>query len=232
MSGAKPTPDEALTRLTDLLMDAQASVRDGCGYCFDEDDLEALSGPVDQIPEWLLSKVAAKHPSHWDDFANLYRRLTPRIMSLLVYGDLHIDVQLIAHRFFVSGCWYLWADDEREAMLSVCEAWWDDTLRSYPRQPWVYEVLSFLVTTPVPLTTWLATWDAQPPGPADLHARDLCGWWLPDLLSGDLTVGWAEQTDITTEITHWISESAGPRLARVSLDPVLTVQLRMFEEGR
>ncbi|MFI7066142.1 hypothetical protein ACIBL3_34460 [Kribbella sp. NPDC050124] len=115
--------------------------------------------------------------------------------------------------------------------LAVCEAWWDDTLRSYPRQPRVYEVLSFLVTTPVPLTTWLAAWDAQPPGPADLHAQDLCGWWLPDLLSDELTVGWVEQTDITAEIKRWVLESAKPRLARVPLDPDLTLRLHLLEQG-
>ena len=226
-----PTLGVALTRLADLLVDAQASADDGCGYCFDEADLEALSGPIDRIPERLLSKVAAKHPSHWGDFASLYRKLTPRIVSLLVYGDLHIDVDLIADRFFASGCWYMWADDERDAMLAVCEAWWDDTLRSYPRQPWAYEVLGFLVTTPVPLTTWLAALDAQPPGPADLHARDLCQWSLPELLAGDLTVGWASKIDITAEVTRWVLESARPRLARVPTQPDLTEGLRLLEQG-
>jgi hypothetical protein len=56
-------------------------------------------------------------------------------MALLVHDDLHIDVERIAERFANAGCWHTWADDERDALLGVCRAWWEATLISYPRRP-------------------------------------------------------------------------------------------------
>ncbi|HEY3483080.1 MAG TPA: hypothetical protein VGL02_29730, partial [Streptomyces sp.] len=56
----------------------------GCTYCYAEDDLQALAGPVDAIPEELLPSVAAEVTDHWDDFPGLYRRMTPRFIRLLV----------------------------------------------------------------------------------------------------------------------------------------------------
>jgi hypothetical protein len=84
----------------------------------------------------------------------------------------------------------------------------------------------------VPLTNWLATWNAQPPGPADLHARELCQWWLPDLLGGNLSLGWTGTIDVTTELSRWILGAARPRLARVPSDPGLAESLRLLEQGQ
>ncbi|WP_433013588.1 hypothetical protein [Kribbella sp. CA-294648] len=46
------------------------------------------------IPADLIPAVAAEVPDHWDDFVNLYRKFTPRIMALLVYDELHVDEEL------------------------------------------------------------------------------------------------------------------------------------------
>lgn len=223
--------DAALVRLADVLAGVEASVDDYCSFCYSEGDAAALAGPLDAVPGDLVSAVASEVPDHWDDFVNLYRKLTPRIMALLVYGDLHIDIQLIAHRFFEAGCWYTWPDDERDAMLAVCRAWWQATLTSYPRQPEAYEVLSFLVTTPVPLATWLEVWNSQPPGPADLHAHDLCRWWAPELLGAELMLGWSETIDVTADLKRWILTDAKPRLARITADPNLIEILALLERG-
>jgi hypothetical protein len=223
--------DAALARLADVLAGVEASVGDYCGFCYGEADAMALSGPVDGIPGDLLTAVAAEVPSHWDDFANLYRKLTPRIMALLVHDDLHIDEELIAERFADGGCWHTWADDERDAMLAVCRAWWEATLTSYPRRPEAYEVLSFLVTTPIPLAQWLEVWNSQPPGPADLHALDLCRWWAPELLGRDLMLGWSGTINVTADLKPWILEDARPRLARVTADSDLIEILALLESG-
>jgi hypothetical protein len=223
--------DAALARLADVMAGVEASVFDYCGFCYAKADAIALSGPLDGIPGDLLSTVAAEVPSHWDDFANLYRKLTPRIMTLLVHDELHIAEELIAERFADVGCWHTWADDERDAMLAVCRAWWEATLNSYPRRPETHVVLSFLVTTPVPLAQWLEVWNSQPPGPADLHALDLCRWWAPEFLGGDLMLGWSAKINVTADLKPWILKDARPRLARLPPDPDLLEILALLETG-
>jgi hypothetical protein len=228
LGGPEAALDAALLRLADVLADVEADASDYCGSCYAEQDAVALSGPVGAIPSDLVSRAAFEGPDHWDDFANLYRKLTPRIMAPLVRDEFHVDEELIAERLVTAGCWSRWAEAERTAMLAVCNRWWEATLSSYPRRPEARVVLSFLATTPVPFGQWLDVWNAQPPGPADLHAVDLCLWWAGELLGGELTVGWSNTIDLTTDIKRWILEDAQPRLARVPEDPRLTEYLELL----
>ena len=224
--------DGALVRLGEVLAGVEVNVGDGyCGYCYAESDAVALSGPLGWIAADLIPAVAAEVPDHWGDFAGLYRKLTPRIMALLVYDELHVDEELIAERIAEAGCWQSWADVERDAMLDVCRAWWDATLSAYPRRPQAHEVLSFLVTTPVPLTQWFDVLNSQPPGPADMHALELCQSWAPELIGTDLTLGWSSTINVTTDVKRWILEDAKPRLARVPEDVRLTEVLAILESG-
>ncbi|WP_405064492.1 hypothetical protein OG474_23325 [Kribbella sp. NBC_01505] len=202
---------------------------DYCGHCYAEADAVALSGPLGRIPADLIAPVAAEVPDHWGDFTGLYRKLTPRIMALLVYDELHVDEELIAARIAEAGCWETWPDVERDAMLDVCRAWWAETLGTHPRRPQAHEVLSFLATAPVPLTHWFEVWNAQPPGPADLHALELCQWWAPELIGTNLTLGWSSTIDVTTDVKRWILEDAKPRLARVPDDARLNEVLAYLE---
>lgn len=75
----------------------------GCTYCYTQADLDALSGPVDRVPEDLIPHVAAEATDHWDDFPALYRRMTPRIIRRLITGQLHVDHGLIASRLLAAG---------------------------------------------------------------------------------------------------------------------------------
>jgi hypothetical protein len=204
---------------------------DYCGYCYAEADAVALSGVVGGVAADLVPRVAAEVSDHFGDFANLYRKLTPRIMALLVYDELHVAEELIAERIAEAGCWETWADEERDAMLDVCAAWWEATLKEYTRRPPAYVVLSFLATTPVPFRYWFEVWNAQPPGPADLHALELCQWWAPELVGTELTVGWSREINVTADVKRWILEDAKPRLARVPVDAGLEEILVAVESG-
>lgn len=228
MRSAESALDAALLRLADVLAGVPADVSDYCGHCYSEQDAAALAGPVGAMPADLLSSVAFDGPDHWDDFGNLYRKLTPRIMASLVHDTLHVDEDLIADRLVQAGCWSTWAEEERTAMLAVCNVWWEATLSSYPRWPEAREVLAFLATTPVPFVDWFEVWNAQPPGPADEHAADLCLWWAGELLGGQLTVGWSDEIDITADVKRWILEDAPARLGRVPAEPKLTEYLEFL----
>lgn len=225
----------ALERLGDVLAGVKADVSDYCGHCYSEQDAAALAGPVASIPSHLLPSVALEVPDHFGDFGNLYKKLTPRIMALLVHDDLHVDEELVAERLVEVGCWSAWAEDERKAMLALCNVWWEATLSSYPRQPEVRAVLSFLATTPVPLVHWLEVWNAQPHGPADGHAADLFLDWAPYLMGNELKVGYSGTIDVTADVKRWFLEDARPRLVRVpAADPRLMEYLEYLDylEGR
>jgi hypothetical protein len=222
------TVDGALLRVADVLAGVEADLADYCGFCYTEEDAVLLAGPVGAIPRDLLLRAAFEGPDHWGDFVNLYRKLTPRIMALLVYDDLYVNEELIASHLVEAGCWTTWADDERDAVLAVCREWWSDTLASFPRTPDAHVVVSFLATTPVPLTHWLDVWNAQPSGPADLHAQELFRWWWDELLNGELTVGWSGMINVTADIKRWVLTDA--RL-RISGDPELAEFLEMVENA-
>ncbi|MFI6673353.1 hypothetical protein [Kribbella sp. NPDC050470] len=218
----------AVGRLGEVLAGVEVDVGDYCGFCYSEEDVAALAGPVGAIPAKLVSRAVFGGPDHWDDFANLYRKLTPRLMALLVHGELSLDQGLFAQHLVTAGCWSTWAESERTAMLAVCNLWWDATLATYPCRPEAREVLSFLASTPVPFVRWLEVWNAQPAGAADLHAADLCLWWADELLGGRLMVGWSGTIDLTADVKPWILEDAQPRLARVPAEPRLTVLLELL----
>jgi hypothetical protein len=141
-------------------------------------------------------------------------------MAMLVAGEL-TETSLIADRYLQSGCWTTWPASEREAMLDVCRGWWLETLADHPGTHRADDVIEFLATTPVPLAAWLALWDQQPPGPADRHAVDLCRWWIPDLLTRDLDVGFAHEVQIADEMTIWVLDQGVARVTRVTDDPML-----------
>ncbi|MFI6829054.1 hypothetical protein ACIBG5_18250 [Kribbella sp. NPDC050241] len=214
--------EAALGRLEDVLDGVEANVDDFCGFCYSEADAKALAGPVDRFPQSLLTSVAMEVPDHFDDYANLYRKVTPRVMALMVRDELHVDENLIAKRIAEVGCWSTWADDERDAMLSVCQAWWEDTLTTHPRQPEAHVVLGFLATTSVPVTHWFELWNALPPGAADLQAVDLCRRWVLQL-PGDVKVGYSEDIDITADLRQWMFTDARPRLVRAEATDVLDI---------
>ncbi|MGW7679192.1 hypothetical protein ACWGID_00535 [Kribbella sp. NPDC054772] len=215
--------DGALLRLADVLTGVEADLGDYCMYCYSEEEAALLAGSVGAIPEELLASVAREVPDHWGDFANLYRKLTPRLLALLVHDDLHVDEELVALRLVDAGCWTTWSRTERDAVLGVCREWWSATLSSYPAKPEARVVLSFLATTPIPLTEWLSIWNTRPDGPADRHAQDLFSWWWSDLAGNQVTVGFWDTIDITPTLKPWILEDARPRITK---DPDLAHLLK------
>lgn len=220
--------EAALRRLEDVLDGVQANLDHYCGMCYTEADAVALAGPVERIPDQLVVSVSMEVPDHFDDFANLYRKITPRAMALLVHDQLNVDADLIAERLTDTGCWESWADDERDAVLAVCEAWWPTVLADHPSRPPAYEVLGFLAMTPVPFVHWLDIWNSQPAGPADQHAVDICRHWAAEL-PGGVKLGWNRGADVTAELAPWILNDARPRVTRAGADQDLIEVLDLVQ---
>jgi hypothetical protein len=122
------------------------------------------------------------------------------------------------------------AVEPTQSVLKVAEWWWKDSLSREPTpgsESRITDVLGFVVRISG-VEGPLATWAAMPPGPADDQLNVLCRMWLPDLLGGNLEVGWAGGWDIATPLTAWLLKNAEPRLTL--LGERSAPQLRSLEE--
>ncbi|MQA04665.1 MAG: hypothetical protein GEV07_18760 [Streptosporangiales bacterium] len=145
----------------------------GRAHCYTSDELAILAGPRNEIPVDLISQVAREVPDHWDDFAGLYRRLTPRILPPLVTGDLPVDEALVGERLH-EAVLAQWPAAERAAVDRNCQAWWRATLEQHPRQPTAMQALEFLVAYSGDVQPWLDGWTAAARPAASKHLADLC----------------------------------------------------------
>ncbi|MFJ9680322.1 hypothetical protein ACIRP2_20000 [Streptomyces sp. NPDC101194] len=198
----------------------------GCTYCYGEQDLAELSGPLRLIPDDLMSSVAAKVPDHWDDFPRLYRRLVPRIIRPLVTGRLHIDEELIASRLVHAG-WTTWDAPLTEALRDVWSAWWRSTLYTHPGPVPVRKVLSLVTVATNSLRPWLDTWTATRTAAADTHLADLVDDVMFEFEITDLRMGFHGEYHATAELLGWLLTDMRDRVADVRLDdPFLLENLR------
>ncbi|MCX5400534.1 hypothetical protein [Streptomyces sp. NBC_00102] len=205
----------------------------GCGYCYTEQDLAQLSGPLHLIPDNVLSSAAAKTPDHWDDFARLYRRLVPRIVRPMIMGRLHIDEELIASRLCQAE-WTSWDAPLTAALGDVWSAWWETTLHTHPSPVPVRPTLAVIGVTTGSLRPWLTTWAATRHPAADAHLADLLDDVLYEGEITDLHMGFYEEYYATPELLGWlltdVRERAGdPRLDAPYLRELLSTVVRDTE---
>jgi hypothetical protein len=191
----------------------------GCTNCYGQADLDALGGPVDRVPEDLIPLVAAEVTDHWDDFPALYRRMTPRIVRLLVTGRLHVDHGLIASRLRAAG-WRDWAAIEQEALEKVWHAWWRSALRDYPGQSPITSVLEAVSVSTGTLAPWLDIWAEDRTEAADKHLRDAVHRWLRRGELADLYLGFYDELHATPELLPWLLNTAEGRIGAAQFSEV------------
>ncbi|MGW0731178.1 hypothetical protein [Streptomyces sp. NPDC002851] len=202
-------PNRQLQDALDALDDAFAPLTEqsfavgGCTYCYGHADLEALAGPVHRVPDELIPSVAAQSTDHWDDFPALYRRMTPRIVRLLVTGRQHIDHGLVASRLLAAD-WRDWTVPEREALEEVWHTWWRSALREYPGTGPVTEVLETVSVSTGTLSPWLAVWAGTRTNAADRHLCDALDDWLFERRLADLHLGFYDELHATPELLPWL----------------------------
>jgi hypothetical protein len=195
----------------------------GCTHCYAEADLQALAGPVHGLPDQLIASVTHKVPDHWDDFPGLYRRLTPRIVRLLVAGRL--DHGLVASRLLRAGR-RTWPAPQRTALEDVWLSWWRSVLRTHPSTGRITDVFETLSVTAGTLAPWLTIWAETRTEPADLHLRDALGDWLVEDELADLHLGFYDETHATPELLPWLLSLEAGRL-----DPVQLGQVERIAHG-
>lgn len=175
----------------------------GCTRCYSPADLEALAGPVDRVPEELIPSVAAQATNHWDDFPAMYRRMTPRIVRLLVTGRLHVDHGLIASRL-LDADWRHWPMPEQKALEKVWHTWWRSVLHEYPGAQPVAGPLETISVSTGTLAPWLDVWAETRTPAADQHLRDTLDHWLVEWQLADLHFGFYDEFPATPQLLPWL----------------------------
>jgi hypothetical protein len=191
----------------------------GCTHCYSQADLDALGGPVDRVPEDLMSLVAVEVPDHWGDFPALYRRMTPRIVRLLTTGRMHGGHGQIASRLLAAG-WRDWAPAEQEALKKVWHAWWRSALHEYPGTDRITSVLETVSVSSGTLTPWLDIWAATRTEAADRHLRDAVHHWLRKGELGELYLGFYDELHATPELLPWLFSTAEGRIGAAQFSEV------------
>lgn len=207
---------------------------DACTHCFGPEDLVVLAGPVADISDPLLSRAVSHWGTTMDANVLLWRRLTPRILRRIAEQSLHIDESLIARKFG-DARWTDWIEPERLAVREFCEAWFQAAL-STPGGPNVIDVLPFIAVMYQSVGHWLQAWSATVGKRADEQFAHLTGWWMPDLLNGELDVSFSgDLPDIAAELTSWLLAEAPARLRDGDLstdDAYCLTQLALPEDQR
>lgn len=191
----------------------------GCTHCYAQADLDALGGPVDRVPEDLIPHVAAESIDHWDDFPALYRRMTPRIVRVLVTGRLHVDHGLIASRLLAAD-WRGWVPLEQEALEKVWCAWWRSALDEYPATDPITSVLETISVSTGTLGPWLDIWAETRTEAADNHLRDAVHRWLLGGELADLYLGFYDELHATPELLPWLRNTAEGRIGAAQFSEV------------
>ncbi|WP_327189464.1 hypothetical protein [Streptomyces xinghaiensis] len=192
---------------------------EGCTYCYPPSWLEALGRPAHLVPEEMISSVASEVPSHWDDFTTLYRRMTPRIVRLLVTGRLHVDHGLIASRLLKAG-WRDWSAAEREALEEVWHAWWRSALSTYPGVEPVTGPLETIAVCTGTTAPWLDVWARTRTEAADRHLHDTLDDWLFEWQLADLRLGFYDELHATPELLPWLVTLEDGRIGAAQLQEV------------
>ncbi|MEV0191299.1 hypothetical protein AB0I39_22495 [Kitasatospora purpeofusca] len=175
----------------------------GCTHCYTDAELETLAGAAHRVTDDLVGSVAIEVPDHWDDFAALYRRTTPRIVRLLTGGRLHSSGGPVASRLLAAGC-RDWTPPERQALEQVWDAWWRSTLHEYPGTDRATDVLETIAVCTGSLSPWLAVWAGTRTGAADRHLDDALDGWLAVQGLADLRLGFRGELLAGPELVTWL----------------------------
>lgn len=189
----------------------------GCLYCYGEQDLAELSGPLHLMSDRMVSSVASREPSHWDDFPRLYRRLIPRIIRSVVTGQLHVDENLIATRLLEAG-WSTWDQPLADALRDVWSTWWRTTLHTHPSPISIRDTLSLITVATNTLRPWLDMWTATHTPAADAHLADLIDDVMFEFEITDLRMGFYDEYHATAELLGWLLTDVRDRVNDARLD--------------
>ncbi|MFD9060249.1 hypothetical protein ACFVZ3_01880 [Kitasatospora purpeofusca] len=216
------TPDQQLLTALDALDAVFATLPEppitvgGCTHCYTDAELATLAGPAHLVPDDLVSSVATEVTDHWDDFAALYHRTTPRIVRLLTTGRLHTHYGMIASRLLAAG-YRGWPPPERQALERVWDAWWRSALHEYPGSDRATEVLETVAVCTGSLSPWLAVWTGTRTEAAEHHFQDALDHWLAERELADLRLGFYDELLAGPELVTWLLAQEEGRIGAAQL---------------
>ncbi|MEY9928422.1 hypothetical protein ABH926_003061 [Catenulispora sp. GP43] len=191
---------------------------DGCRHCYTEEELARLSGPAGQIAEAELFDAVFSWGNTLDDSVAWLRWVTPRLMRDMMETGQLLDDEMVAVRLHKAE-WREWPPAERQAIETLCSAWWRTALAG-PVDEWpVTGALAFLVPLTREIAPWLEIWTRTPGRSADLQVAELWREWGQQILAGELDISvYVDGPNIAPDLADWLLRHGAARLADGDLD--------------
>ncbi|MHA6758897.1 hypothetical protein [Streptacidiphilus sp. PAMC 29251] len=145
----------------------------GCPCCITPEEIAELLRPplrsmdAEQLDQYLRSAM------HTVGTAEDFRYFAPRVLELVVSGDLkHLDIEIALGRLGAAG-WTSWSEAERTAVGEVLDAFWDASLACFTTAYSIDEILCALSGAVADLTSFLDRWTAALDGGSAAAAQHL-----------------------------------------------------------
>lgn len=173
-----------------------------CEHCVAPEVLESIHAvPLRQLSASALGHYAW-NVSTWGEIED-FKHYLPRLLELLISEELD-GVHAPVLMGWLGVHWHAWPQDERDAVVSVIDEWWHQTLLHYPRDIDVMDMFEIIGTNlELDLHGYLAVWESIGSEAAALHLTRLIQEYTQDALYGEV---WSALLE------HWVG---GPAPARV-----------------
>ncbi|RVX46784.1 hypothetical protein EDD27_9687 [Nonomuraea polychroma] len=174
-----------------------------CDHCVSPESVQAArAAPLRLLTASALQPYASHAISTWGDLEE-FKHYLPRLLELLILEELDGLYADSVMRWVTFG-WRSLRQAEQEAIMTVVNAWWRQTLLHYPRDVDVMSMIEIIADTlGLELAPYLAEWEALDPEAAARHMA-----WLVE----DFTVHSGHDADWYANLEAWI---AGPAPARM-----------------
>jgi hypothetical protein len=207
--GARGRLDAALNAVVEAFaMESGVGHIDGCARCFDDDELAILDGDTDLVPDSLVCRFAQKDTYHWEpeQYQQLWRRLAPRIIRLLVSPEPGTDPGLLLRGLGPARAGFSdWPASQRSAMINVLGAALDVALTDGRTPHDVLDLLGAASQVDEDVTPWTARIDTLTGPRADAGLVRLASYWALHLIHGYKPHWWWYPDEPIAIGTRWLS---------------------------
>lgn len=167
-----------------VALSALRSVFAGLGH-----DAPRPTGVIDELSQKALWALAN---------AGDLDRCTPRLVELLITGELEVVEPWEVTGLFARDGWPTWSVAQRRAVLECGDAWWATLIQIHPLPPGVDAVLGSLALFDEPLVRWLQPLLVGLDGAGALHLADLA-------IGGLDSSAWDQQPDRRGQVLGWLA---------------------------
>jgi hypothetical protein len=181
----------------------------GCLNCFGEDELTLLGGDLDLVPDDLVRRFAYKWTNHWSaaQYGILWRRLTPRILRLLI-DDPSMERGLLLRGLGSAEAEFGgWPVAQRVALLDALAAVLEVAVTRWSPGA-ILELLDGLGHVHHDVAPWLVHIQGMSGPAAEAGSVRLVCSWAVDVLWGEEPFCWSDPANSTLALRNWLCSPA------------------------